>query len=349
MPQHPESPVSSENRPPLVGVVVPAFNAEKWIEATLRTLQQQDFTDWTCVVIDDGSSDATAAIVERLLSDDPRIHLISQPNAGLPAARNAGIAALPESCVYVAFLDSDDLYDPDTLSLLVKALADRPDAVGAYGLADYVDENGDVLWPGLHPSRQRDRRLIQGWRLRSVPVQADATFATMVVAGPIWPPAVALQQLSAVRAVGGFDPSFSSQEDWDFYVRISRQGPYATLDRRLAWYRRHDKNLTSEHYKSVYQQDRVRRNAYRSPENSPLQTKQVARAWRYLEARQAAVLGRGVVRSVRQQRWREAGRYAIGGVICSSLLVRPGPPPASARRVRYTRPATLPGAALFPA
>lgn len=331
-----------------MGVVIAAFNAEKWLAATMQSLRVQTWSSWRCVVVDDGSTDGTADMVKRAIVGDDRFELISQPNVGVCAARNAGIQALTDSCRYVAFLDSDDLYEPDALHLLVQSLSSRPDAVAAYGLADYIDENGEFLLPGLHPSRQRRRHVVRGWRLSAVPPEADATFQMMVVYGPIWPPAVALQRLSEVKAIGGFDPSYTSQEDWDFYLRLSRRGPCVALNRRLAWYRRHGENLTAQHTRSMMQQDQVRRATYLSPDNSAAQTRLAVRAWRLLEARQAAVLGRHLVRCLARRRWREAGRSALGVVLCLAIQVRRGPPPSSAWRIRYTRPATLPGAAMLP-
>jgi glycosyltransferase involved in cell wall biosynthesis len=331
-----------------VGVVVAAFNAERWIAASLRSLQNQSYTRWQCIVVDDGSTDRTADLVQEFVHEDSRYRLIRQSNAGSSVARNTGIAALPAICHYVSFLDSDDLYAPDALAALVDALTNRPDAVGAYGLADFIDENGDPALPGMHSTRQRDRRSVRGRRLYHVPPAADATFSTLVVGGPIWPPAVAIQRMSDVKAVGGFDPSFPNQEDWDLYVRLSRRGPFVSLDRHLAWYRRHSGNLTGDHMVSAYQQERVRRKAFKAPENSSLQARQVANAWRYLEARQAAVLAKQSVRALAGGQVGLARRYFVGVLMCATQLPRFGPPKPNHTRVRYTRPATLPGAQLFP-
>jgi glycosyltransferase involved in cell wall biosynthesis len=332
-----------------LGVVVAAYNAEKWIAQTLESLQVQDYQDWYCVIVDDGSRDATADIVKTFMAKDSRYRMIQQANAGLPAARNSGIAALDLGTDYVAFLDSDDLYQPDALSLLVTALECRPDAVGAYGLAEYVDELGHVSWPGLHPSRQQARRAIgTGWRLMAIPVDADATFATLVVSGPIWPPAVALQRLSAVQDIGGFDVSFTSQEDWDLYVRLTRKGPYVAVNRVVVGYRRHGGNMTNSHYVSVGQQQRVRYNAYHSADNTPGQKHQISRAWRYLEVRQAAVLGKYVVTSLKLRRWHEAAIGAVGSVLCACISLLRGPPTFNPNMTRYMRPAEHPGSTLLP-
>ncbi len=327
---------------PVVGVVVPAYDAQRWVGATLRSLQEQTFQDWRCVVVDDGSTDATAEVVAAIAAQDPRIHLLRQANTGLPGARNAGLAVLPAECDLVAFLDSDDTYLPDALSALVDLLAQRPDAVGAYGLAEYMDERGQPLALGDHPARQRSRRQLQGLaRMRTLPDEADATFATMVVVGPIWPPAVALHRRAVVDRVGGFDVGFPMQEDWEFLIRTSRHGPYAALDRQVVWYRRHGSNMSSRSEEIAHLQARVRRLAWRSPQNTAEQRRLVARAWRYLEARQARELLRHAGASARARRWGSASSAGRGALVIASQIVRPGPPEVSLRTARLVHPGAI--------
>jgi glycosyltransferase involved in cell wall biosynthesis len=79
--------------PPDVSVIVPAFNAEATLGATLDALQAQTFGGWEAVVVDDGSTDATAALAGERARADSRIRLVRQENGGVSAARNAGIAA----------------------------------------------------------------------------------------------------------------------------------------------------------------------------------------------------------------------------------------------------------------
>jgi glycosyltransferase involved in cell wall biosynthesis len=325
------------NDRPLVGVIVPAYNAERWLAAALRSLQAQTLADWTCVVVDDGSTDDTAAVAEKFAAGDDRITLVHQANAGVGAARNTGLAILPD-CPYVAFFDADDVYLPDALERLVAALERRPDAVGAYGLADYVDRHGDVLDPGLHPARQRWRREVVGHRLRLQDNDADASFRTMAVAGPIWPPAVAVERTEKVRAVGGFDPDFMLVQDWEMFLRLTRHGPFAALDEPVALYRRQGANRSSQHDEAWYFMDRVRRKAWESPENTPEQRRCVTRAWRLLEGRQVLVLARHALRSLRRRRWRSAYEASVGVLVCAALLLRWSPPPASRRRTRWIRP-----------
>lgn len=105
----------------LVSIIMPAFNAAGTLPESLTSVCQQDHPYWELLVIDDGSSDNTVELVTEYARTDPRIKLIRQPsNQGVAAARNAGIAAAQGR--YIAFLDSDDLWLPQKLSLQLKAM-----------------------------------------------------------------------------------------------------------------------------------------------------------------------------------------------------------------------------------
>src|SRR5882724_3024199 len=116
----------------LVSIIIPAFDAERFIEAALASATGQTLRDIEIIVIDDVSRDATPAIVAAAAGRDPRIRLIRQQrNQGPSAARNAGIAAATGT--WIALLDADDRYEPDRLELMI-ACADR------HG-ADLVSDN----------------------------------------------------------------------------------------------------------------------------------------------------------------------------------------------------------------
>jgi glycosyltransferase involved in cell wall biosynthesis len=108
---------------PIVSVVVPAYNAEKTLKASVDSVLAQDFRDFEIVVVNDGSSDSTKAI---LASYDSQVRVIDQNNRGAPAARNAGVNAA--SGRLIAFLDSDDLWSPDKLAQSVRAFEQNPSA-----------------------------------------------------------------------------------------------------------------------------------------------------------------------------------------------------------------------------
>ena len=125
---------------PCVTVVMPAYNAERYIEIAIRSVMGQTFTDWELIVIDDGSKDATMEIVERLASEDGRITLLrNEANMGVAKTRNRGMARSRGQ--YVALLDSDDVWHPEKLEKQV-ALAKETGADVVYCSYALVDENG---------------------------------------------------------------------------------------------------------------------------------------------------------------------------------------------------------------
>lgn len=101
-------------QPVIVSVIMPAYNSELYIRESIDSVLAQSFTDFELIVVDDGSTDATAKIVQRVT--DQRVRLIRQPNQGVSVARNTGLEAARGQ--FITFLDSDDLYYPDFLKTL---------------------------------------------------------------------------------------------------------------------------------------------------------------------------------------------------------------------------------------
>ena len=99
-----------------ITVIMPAWNAERYLEASLRSVLNQTHRNLRVLVIDDGSTDGTAAILERLRGEDERLAYRTVPNGGPASARNRALEQLPEGTDYVMFLDSDDLLEPDALA-----------------------------------------------------------------------------------------------------------------------------------------------------------------------------------------------------------------------------------------
>ena len=104
----------------LFSVIMPAYNRAAFIGAALHSVVAQTLGDWECIVVDDGSTDGTCAVVREMAAKEPRIRLIEQANAGPGAARNKGAAAATGK--YLAFLDSDDLWMPWALETYREAL-----------------------------------------------------------------------------------------------------------------------------------------------------------------------------------------------------------------------------------
>jgi teichuronic acid biosynthesis glycosyltransferase TuaG len=107
-----------------VSIIMPSHNSARFIGESIRSVQAQDFRDWELLVSDDGSTDDTCSIVRSLQRDDPRIRLLASPvNQGPAASRNAALSAAQGR--YVAFLDSDDLWEPDKLTKQLAFMQER--------------------------------------------------------------------------------------------------------------------------------------------------------------------------------------------------------------------------------
>lgn len=321
------------DQPAQVGIVVAALNAAEYLAATLNSIQAQSMPNWLCVVVDDGSTDDTAQIASRFANRDQRFSVYSQANAGLPSARNTGIAALSESR-WLAFIDSDDTWLPDALEALCAAADERPDAVAVYGLAEYMDEAGRPMRLGEHPATQRDRRQPGRLDLRGVDTAADGTFAVVMVSGTIWPPAVGIYDRRTVVRAGLFDPQQRFVEDWDLYVRMSRFGPFVPIDRQVAWYRQHPAGMTRREVEMAYYYARVRWKAYTSPHNSPTQRRLVRRVWASLQIRSVLWTATAAARAIRSRDWATSkSALAACGVFTAELLAgRPAEPTERAAR-----------------
>ena len=134
-----------------ISVVIPVYNAERYVKKTLDSVLAQTFADWECICVDDGSTDGSGAILDGYAAEDSRFRVIHQKNGGEGAARNAGMDAA--SGELVAFLDSDDTWHPEALRLFAEA-RDRTGAdVIRYGWR-YVESHPDVAEP-LPPEEGR--------------------------------------------------------------------------------------------------------------------------------------------------------------------------------------------------
>ena len=126
---------------PVVSVVMPAYNAEKYIEEAIHSVQAQTMTNWELIVIDDGSKDKTGGIIRGIAKKDCRIRYIkNETNVGVAKTRNTGISISRGQ--YVALLDSDDLWYPEKLEKQL-VLAEESDADVVYCSYVLVNEMGE--------------------------------------------------------------------------------------------------------------------------------------------------------------------------------------------------------------
>jgi glycosyltransferase involved in cell wall biosynthesis len=323
-----DSPVDGQHSAPLVSVIVPAYRVEKFVAESLRSIQAQTMSDWECIVVDDGSDDETARVVADFVTADPRIRLLRQANLGVSGARNTGVRAATPGARYMAFLDPDDLWCDDALEQLVDVLESDPDAVGAFGYAELMDELGQPILPGLHPARQFRRRRAGRWGIRGMPSSEPVRFEDWVVYGPLWPPAVGLHRRRVVDLIGFFDTQLKQLEDNDFYTRMARHGYYRPIDRQVAWYRQHDGQVTKRIAEFWYFYDALRRKTWDSELNTRMQRRSVVVAWRAGQVRRITRCIKLLIGAVVRRQWTEARRHAKACLVLVAAGLRSHPPQA---------------------
>jgi GT2 family glycosyltransferase len=209
-----------------VSVVMAVLDGAAYVGASIESVLRQSFPDWELVVVDDGSTDATPAVVGGFATD-PRLRFVRQERLGLAAARNRGLSEAGGSLV--AFLDADDQWKSDYLEGMVAALREAPQAVIAFAGWQYVDERGaplpqTVIPFGGDPSRAA-REL--PWRNAIVP-------------------SAAVVRADAVRRLGGFDESLEACEDWDLWIRLCAEGTLVGVPSVSTLYRAHAASMTED-------------------------------------------------------------------------------------------------------
>jgi glycosyltransferase involved in cell wall biosynthesis len=236
---------TSEKKPPLISIVSPCYNVERFLPFTLRSIVSQTLGDWELVLVDDASTDATASVGMEFAAQDPRIRLIKGEKAGSAAARNRGFPATDPGSEYVIFIDSDDLWEPDTLDVLVNVLRSRPDYVSAYGLVRSVDMDGEFIPDDTLLNWMRERRGYRNGELVRLEPTEPTTFAEMVVESWLVTPGTHLIRRHVYEQVGGFDSRAVPADDWDMAIRISRLGPIGFVDQPVLRWRRHPNALSN--------------------------------------------------------------------------------------------------------
>ena len=203
---------------PRVDVIIPVYNSAATVAESVESALGQTFTDFDVVAVDDGSTDASAEVLSRY---GVRIKVLTQPNRGLSAARNAGVHL--GTAEYVAFLDADDIWEPEMLERTVAALDRLPHSVLAYTDVAVVDSSGRPLNASL-----------VGNSLGRAP-QLDDLFVSL---WPIMPSAVVMRR-DVFDAVGGFSEAFRGlgYEDVFMWMRARELGEFAYLPEPLVRWR----------------------------------------------------------------------------------------------------------------
>ncbi|MEG6548836.1 glycosyltransferase family A protein [Desulfocurvibacter africanus] len=198
---------------PTIDVVIPLYNMQRFVEAAIRSVQEQTFSPGKIIVVDDGSTDEGPLLVSEMARDDPRIILLSGPNQGLSAARNKGIATSTAS--HIAFLDSDDIWLPEKLERQHRCLQSNPNASFVHCGAGFIDEAGRLL-ENCPPRIPEGSPSFNAIRLGDYAVTGSASAV------------VARKDL--LEKIGGFTLPLRRGEDWDVWAKLAEAGPVEAVD-----------------------------------------------------------------------------------------------------------------------
>ncbi len=208
----------------MISVVIPLYNKEKAIAATLQSVLAQTYTDYEVIVVDDGSTDASAEVVRSLMAKSNKIRLIQKPNGGVCSARNRGI--IEAKGYYIALLDGDDLWKPTFLEEQVVLIHDFPKA-GMWGVNTAFLRNGKYYkWRQGMPDGYR------GYVENYFSTRHNDLFCSSSV----------VIRKDVFEKVGYFDERIWTSEDIDMWYRIILKYPVVFYDKLLVCYNQDAEN-----------------------------------------------------------------------------------------------------------
>jgi glycosyltransferase involved in cell wall biosynthesis len=222
---------------PTISVLMPAYNAGRYVAAAVESILTQTYTDFEFLIIDDGSTDRTPRVLKRYAARDPRIRLVSRPNRGLVPTLNEGLALARGE--FIARMDADDIALPHRFERQIAYMREHPDIICVGSAVMTMDQAGrDLIESGYPP----DHETIQELSLRGRP--------------NLWHP-TAMMRREAVMAIGGYREEMKAGEDHDLWLRLGERGRLANLDEVLLRYRIHpgskgqSENELSNHYSKM--------------------------------------------------------------------------------------------------
>ncbi len=201
-----------------VSVIMPCFNAAMTITESIESVLAQSYHDFELIIIDDGSTDASAKLVNGLGSE--KLSYVKQSNRGVCAARNHGLALARGE--YVAFLDADDTWEPTLIEHLLDALTRDKESVLAYCGWQNIGLQGKRSEPFVPPDYEVAEKI------------------EILLGGCRWPIHAVLARKAEIMSAGGFDERFSPSEDYLLWLKIASFKKICRVPEVLAYYRHHE-------------------------------------------------------------------------------------------------------------
>lgn len=214
----------------LISIIVPAYNAEKYLKETILSVQQQTYKNWELIIVNDGSTDNTSSIINEFSSNDSRIKYYYQPNGKQAKARNFAISK--SSGYYLAFIDADDLWHPEKLEKQINVFR-------RFSHIDLVYTNGISFVNTIENVISIDSE-VEGF------IDADIQFKSLLLGKSIPNLSVMLKR-QVVLSVGGFmeDLRIQNAEDYQLWINLADKDiNFYCLSEYLFFYRIHDGQVT---------------------------------------------------------------------------------------------------------
>lgn len=202
-----------------VAVLLPVYNAGKFLRECLDSVLAQTFTDFELVACDDASTDDSLSILDEYAKRDRRVRVLKNPeNLGIASTRNRLFAAIPEDREYIALMDSDDVCFPDRLERQLEFLENHPEVGGVGSSLEIIDENSRCTGFRSYPAFPAEIRRVMP--LRNVIAQ----------------PSMMLRR-KAVADIGGYDPECVCCSDYEYWLRMLEKYDFANLREPVLRYR----------------------------------------------------------------------------------------------------------------
>jgi glycosyltransferase involved in cell wall biosynthesis len=212
---------------PKVTVIMPVYNGELYVEEAVASLLAQSFRDWELIIVDDGSVDSTAQILETFT--DQRIHIIRQKNSGEACARNVGLNNARGE--YIAFLDADDSYFPN-------ALEDLSSFLDMFSQYDVVFSDGQIC-------DEYDRPIMRLSEIRPGIYTGQILEQVVISSSIVTVPVCTMTRRSKILEHSvHFDQNLVIGPDWDFWIQLAVHVKFGYLDKSTCKYRIHTTNIT---------------------------------------------------------------------------------------------------------
>lgn len=221
---------------PLISVILPVYNAERYIAQAVESILAQTFTDFEFLITDDGSTDRSLKILQRYAAQDSRIRLTAGSNQGVSKNRNQMLRQARGE--FIAVMDADDIAAPDRFARQIEFLGQHPEVVCVGGAHALIDHKGRFIF-----------------QLRLPLENAEIQQAALAGHGSICHPC-AMVRRSAMLAVGGYNEDLHSAHDLDLWLKLGEIGKLANLEASLLQYRIHTSSVSGKNYISQREEAR---------------------------------------------------------------------------------------------